>query len=103
MDVLLCRGEIDDLEETKDKLRQNFQIIMEILIMFGSIVFLTGIYIVFIYNRKLKKPLFVKIIWSLITAAWIVNMIIILVCTFNDEPYFENLYKKDRKHNQLLC
>ena len=32
MDALLCRGEIDDLAETKYKLRQNFQIMMDILI-----------------------------------------------------------------------
>ena len=76
---------------------------MDILIIIGSIVFLVGVYIVFIYNRKLKKPLFVKMIWSMITVAWIVNIVIMIVCTLNNEPYFENLYRRDRKLNQLLC
>ena len=47
-----------------------------------------GFYIVFIYYRNLRKPIFVKAIWILILIATVITVIVQIVGFANDQDYF---------------
>lgn len=89
MKIFVCQSEPDDAwANYYDDLYHNFNIVMIAFLFLWTLTAIIGFYIVFVYYRNLRKPLFVKAIWILILIATVICLAIQFLGFANGQDYF---------------